>query len=143
VWDTLRWFWEHQASPGLYTWWEDEGEGNTFYLWNKVRGWVQPRHVTPHYWTAAEMLLLQLDMLAYVDESTDKPSLVIGAGIPVRWLDQPLRVEGLVTPYGIVNWEWNDGSMNITLNRATSEIPVRLDNIFPIDTRVQVEYQKR
>jgi hypothetical protein len=143
VWDTLRWFWEHQASPGLYTWWEDEGEGNTFYLWNKVRGWVQPRHVTPHYWTAAEMLLLQLDMLAYVDESTDKPSLVIGAGIPVRWLDQPLRVEGLVTPYGIVSWDWNDGSMNITINRATTEIPVRLGNIFPIDTRVQVKYQRR
>jgi hypothetical protein len=59
---TLHWFWNHQASPGLYTWWEGRGEENSFHRWNDVRGWVHPQHVTPHYWTAAEMLLLQLDL---------------------------------------------------------------------------------
>lgn len=59
---TVHWFWNHQASPGLYTWWEGNGEENSFHRWNDVRGWLHPAHVTPHYWTAAEMLLLQLDL---------------------------------------------------------------------------------
>jgi hypothetical protein len=59
---TMHWFWHHQASPGLYTWWEGSGRENSFHRWNDVRGWVHPGPVTPHYWTAAEMLLLQLDL---------------------------------------------------------------------------------
>ena len=59
---TMHWFWNHQASPGLYTWWEGSGEENSFHRWNDVRGWLHSAHVTPHYWTAAEMLLLQLDL---------------------------------------------------------------------------------
>ncbi len=59
---TMHWFWNHQASPGLYTWWEGRGEENSFHRWNDVRGWLYPPYVTPHYWTAAEMLLLQLDL---------------------------------------------------------------------------------
>jgi hypothetical protein len=60
---TLHWFWNHQVSPGLYTWWEGSGEENSFHGWDDVRGWLHPEHVTPHYWTAAEMLLLQLDLV--------------------------------------------------------------------------------
>ncbi|NEQ30842.1 MAG: hypothetical protein F6K04_07550 [Leptolyngbya sp. SIO4C5] len=67
VWQTLAWFWQHQASPGLYTWWEGEGEENTSGLWQQIYGWVDPPHVTPHYWTAAEMLLLQLDIGQHVE----------------------------------------------------------------------------
>ncbi len=59
---TMHWFWNHQTSPGLYTWWEGSGEENSFDRWNDIRGWLHPVHVTPHYWTAAEMLLLQLDL---------------------------------------------------------------------------------
>lgn len=77
LWTTLQWFWENQASPGLYTWWEGNGEENTFKRWEQVRGWVAPPHVTPHYWTTAEMLLMQLDMLAYIDVSDDNPIVVL------------------------------------------------------------------
>ncbi|MES4787080.1 MAG: hypothetical protein C4294_16080, partial [Nitrospiraceae bacterium] len=34
VWATLNWFWDHQASPGLYTWWAGNDEGNTLHRWN-------------------------------------------------------------------------------------------------------------
>ena len=86
TWLTLHWYWDHQVLLGLYTWWEGSGEENTFHLWEQVRGWLKPPYVTPHYWTAAETLLLQLDMLAYVDESKGgAPSLAVGAGIPPDW----------------------------------------------------------
>jgi hypothetical protein len=31
VWSTLNWFWNNQASPGLYSWWEGNGETNTYH----------------------------------------------------------------------------------------------------------------
>ena len=73
VWKTLNYFWRNQCSPGLYTYWEGNGEENTFDQWPHIRGWLKPPHVTPHYWTAAEMLLLQIDMLTYVNESGPEP----------------------------------------------------------------------
>ena len=77
AWITLSWFWANQMSPGLYTWWEGNGEENSFGLWQQIRGWVKPTCVTPHYWTAAEMLLLQLEMLGYVDlTGGDRKSVV-------------------------------------------------------------------
>jgi hypothetical protein len=30
LWQVLHWFWDHQDSPGLYTWGEGEGEENSF-----------------------------------------------------------------------------------------------------------------
>ena len=60
--ETVRWFLSHQASPGFYTWWEGSGEENSFHLWNQVRGWAKPPYVTPHYWTAAEMAFLLMDL---------------------------------------------------------------------------------
>ena len=68
VWTTLDWFWSHQSSPGLYTWWEESASVDSvtpFRLWERTRGWNKRPYVTPEYQTAAEMLLLQLDMLAY------------------------------------------------------------------------------
>lgn len=139
VWHNLEWFWEHQASPGLYTWWEGKGEENTFGLWENVRGWVNPPHVTPHYWTAAEMLLLQLDMLAYVDENAAEPTLVVGAGIPKAWLDKPMSAFGLHTRLGVVAWRWDRKAMHVEVEgeRCT----VRLGSAFAADTPVRVEVQ--
>lgn len=37
TWATLNWFWDHQSSPGLYTWWEGKGEENSFGRWTRVR----------------------------------------------------------------------------------------------------------
>ena len=137
VWNDLHWFWKHQASPGLYTWWEGNGEENTFHRWEQARGWVKPPHVTPHYWTAAEMLLLQLDMLAYVDESSDPPALVVGAGVPAAWLAKPVSVEDLPTRLGAVDWSWDRGQLRVKVKGAKCD--VRLGPAFPADTKLKVK----
>lgn len=137
AWNDVRWFWDNQGSPGLYTWWEGEGEENTFHRWEQVRGWVTPPHVTPHYWTAAEMLLLQLDMLAYLDESGAEPTLVIGAGVPEAWLAKPMNVEGLTTRLGGVDWQWKGGKMTVWLHGA--KCAVKLGPAFKSNTSLKVK----
>ena len=124
VWTNLEWFWREQTSPGLYTWWEGSREENTFHLWENIRGWVRPAHVTPHYWTAAEILALQVEMLAYVDESGNQPVLVIGEGVPRSWIGKPLRVGGLPTSLGVVDWSWNDGKMQVTIHGPRPKVRV-------------------
>lgn len=138
IWKTLRWFWEHQPSPGLYSWWEGRGEENAFRQWDYVRGWVKPPHVTPHYWSAATNLLLQLDMLTYVDESGAKPSLVVGGGIPPEWCGKPMRVHGMLTKIGAVNWDWDGRRMSVSVRGE--RLPVRLGPGFPKGSRVTVDY---
>jgi hypothetical protein len=142
AWATLIWFWEHQASPGLYTWWEDRTEGNSYYGWTRLRGWVSPPHVTPHYWTSAEMLLLQLDMLAYVDESGHEPALVIGAGVPSDWTTAPMSVGGVGTSLGFVSWTWRDGVMFVVIRGGPlRKARVRLGETFPAGASLRVEYR--
>jgi hypothetical protein len=138
VWETLNWFWNHQASPGLYTWWEGRGEENAFRQWDYVRGWVMPPHVTPHYWSAATHLLLQLDMLCYVDESDELFSLIVGGGIPKEWCSHPMKVHGSLTRIGMVNWDWDGHTMRVTVRG--NRCPVRLGPGFPKDAQVKVEY---
>ena len=138
VWRTLHWFWEHQASPGLYTWWEGDGVEKALGRWDYIRGWVNPPHVTPYYWTAAEMLLLQLDMLAYIEPSTPEPTLVIGAGIPVEWLDQPMKVKGLSTLVNQVDWMWDGQAMQVQVRGG--QMKVKLGSAFPANTPLQVDY---
>jgi hypothetical protein len=139
TWSTLRWFWTHQASPGLYTWWEGDGEENSFHQWGQVRGWVRPPYVSPHYWTAAEMLLLQLDMLAYVDRSDPRqPALIVGAGIPGDWTGQALAARGLLTALGSVDWEFRPGLMHVTVHGAPCAI--RLGRAFDPHTRLQTDF---
>jgi len=137
VWNDLRWFWNNQTSPGLYTWWEGSGEENTFHRWEQARGWVTPPHVTPHYWTAAEMLLLQLDMLAYVEPGDGKPVLVIGAGVPAAWLDKAVSVEDLPTRLGKVDWSWEKGKLTVKLRDFKGE--VRLGPAFPSSTKLKLK----
>jgi hypothetical protein len=141
TWKLLRWFWEHQASDGLYTWWEDEGEGNTYLFWNTVRGWVKPPHVTPHYWTNAEMLLLQLEMLAYTEDFRDRPTLVIGGGVPRSWLEHPVRVAGINTNVGRVNWSWRAGKLHVVIYGSQRGVDLRVGPAFPAGTPVAVEYR--
>ncbi len=127
VWKTIDWFWANQASAGLYSWWEGNGEENSFHRWDAIRGWVRPPNVTPHYWTAAEMLALQTDMLAYVDESEGQPVLVVGAGIPKTWMTHEMSVRGIVTKYGTVDWSWT-GKVAVTQHGA--QLPVRMGPSF-------------
>ncbi|MBO3457611.1 hypothetical protein G7B40_009010 [Aetokthonos hydrillicola Thurmond2011] len=140
LWKTLQWFWNHQASTGLYTWWEGDGEVNTSHRWEDIRGWVKPIHVTPHYWSAAEMLLMQLDMLAYTDIQASQPTVVIGAGIPTKWLHQPMSVEGLPIPNGQLDWIWDGNQMNVKITGG--QVNVKLGSVFPPTTPLKVDYVK-
>lgn len=140
VWSTLQWFWANQSSPGLYTWWgiNEEPDGilvpKNFSHWHRFRGWINPPHITPHYWSAAEMALLQLDMLAYVDRETN--TLVLGAGIPEQWLNQPMSIKGLLAGSSLVDWSWDGKQMNVQING--SKMNVKLGSTFPANTPVRV-----
>jgi len=136
TWKTLDYFRANQSSPGLYTWWEGQGEENTFNLWPQIRGWVAPPHVTPHYWTAAEMLLLQIDMLAYVDEAAAEPVLVVGGGVPPGWVGRPMRVRGLPTSLGLVDWSSEGRTLRVTLRGR--KCAVRPGPAFGPEVKVEV-----
>ena len=136
AWSTLRWYWQHQTSPGLYTWWEDKEEGNSYYLWDQVRGWVNPKMVTPHYWTSAEVLLLQLDMLAMPVTGSRGPALVLGAGVPPAWLADSLGVGGLRVRGRTVDWAWDRHRVRASVRGAPIEL--RLGPAFPPGTLLEL-----
>jgi hypothetical protein len=142
VWSTLQWLWDHQASPGLYTWWKDaeRDTADPFHRWDQIRGWVRPTHLTPDAWTAAEVLLLQLDMLAYTEEQPE-PTIVIGGGVPRRWLESPLVVRGIRTRLGQVDWTWNTRSVDVQV--SGKHAPVRLGGAFGRDVPVHVSFRER
>ncbi|MBW4474811.1 MAG: hypothetical protein KME45_31200 [Stenomitos rutilans HA7619-LM2] len=142
VWTTLRWFWRNQASSGLYTWWGKNDDSNgtripaSLSQWHRFRGWMTPAHVTPHYWTAAEMLLLQLDMLAYVDPIVNSSPLVVGAGIPQEWINQPMDIKGLYVGDNVVSWTWDTKQMIVQIRGK--HMNVHLGSVFPANTPVKV-----
>jgi hypothetical protein len=136
AWKTLEYFWKNQPSPGLYSWWEGRGEENAFRQWEYVRGWVKPPYVTPHYWAAATHLLLQMDMLALVDESDAEPAIVIGAGIPAEWCSKPMKVHGAWTKAGLIDWDWDGRKMSVKVRG--NRCPVRLGPGFPTGAGLEV-----
>jgi len=138
VWETVKWLWKNQSSPGLYTWGDGVGENPNQHQWERSRGWVTPPQSTPHYWTAAEMFLLQCDMLVGVDESTPDPVLIVGAGIPGYWMDRPMSVRGLSTRFGGVSWTWLNGRMNVVVYGR--KLPVRLGPAFKSNALLRVDY---
>ncbi len=135
-WNTLEYFWNHQSSPGLYTWWEGNGEENNSGRWQNVCGWIKPQNVTPHCWTAAEALALQLDMLAFIDESGSQPLLVIGEGIKKEWLTQPMKIEGLRVHGNIVNWNWDGKKLNVQIKGK--KMMVMAGTAFPTKVKLTV-----
>jgi hypothetical protein len=114
-WKTIDYFWKNQPSPGLYTFWEGDGEENSFGRWAHIRGWVKPPYVTPDNWAGCEMLMLQADMMAYRDPFVKEPTLVVGAGIPVGWMSRPMSVRGVSTDLGVVDWTWQGSQMKVVL----------------------------
>lgn len=138
AWETLERYWRHPATPGAYTWWEGNGEENSSYGWHSVRGWVAPKHVTPHYWTAAEVLALQLDMLTMLDETEAGPEVVIGAGVRPEWLKSPIGAEGIHVRGGRVDWRWDGSRVEVVLTGQRH--PVRLGPAFPAGTTVTVRH---
>jgi hypothetical protein len=142
VWTTLKWFWQNQASPGLYTWGESQDQSGgmpmpkSFSQWQRLRGWVNPPHLTPHYWTASEVALLQLDMLGYSDPSASSPTLVIGAGIPKEWLSKPMNVKGLPIAGRFINWNWDGQQMTVQIQGK--KMAIQPGSAFPANTPVTV-----
>lgn len=140
VWAVLHEIWNHQASPGLYTWdsprpWTtDVADG-----WQYIRGWHNRAAVSPDYETAALLLMLQQDMLAYVDDMKDGPAVVIGAGIPKAWLAQPMAVFGLALPGGSIDWQWDGYKMRVTARGPLRTI--RLGTAFPDNTEISLTPQ--
>ncbi len=132
----MRWFWKRQASPGLYTWWEDSTENNSYRRWDKLRGWTNPPTVTPHYWTTAQMLLLQLDMLARLEPGPGPATVIIGDGVPRSWLAGPLEVHGLRLRGRTIDWTWDGSRLRVALRGAP--LRVRLGPAFPPRTRIHV-----
>ena len=128
VWRTLDWLWTRQPLPGLYTQWEGWGEENGFGLRKQMRGWMRPPDVTPHNWSAAEMLL-QLAMLAETQEGEDSDDLVIGAGVPAAWLSRRIAVSDIGTAAGFVDRTRNGREVAVTIHGAA--VPVRLGPAFP------------
>ena len=140
VWSTLRWLWSHQASPGLYTWWRhaEKDTADPFHRWNHVRGWVRPTHLTPDAWSAAEVLLLQLDMLGYAEDATE-PTIVIGGGVPRSWLDRPLSARGIHTRLGAIDWTWDTRTLNVVVRGRPAR--VRPGDAFGADAGVRVRFE--
>jgi hypothetical protein len=52
----------------------------------------------PHLWVGSDFVRSFIDMIAYEREEDD--ALVLGAGIPSSWLERGIRVHGLRTIYG-------------------------------------------
>lgn len=125
TWNTLRYFWRNQCSPGLYTYWEGNGEENSFRQWEAYRGWLEPKYVTPHYWTASEMALLQMDMLVYVNEANDDYEIVVGSGVPPEWLNENMSFVGYKTKAGTVSWEYKNNVLNVIVSNANKKYRVR------------------
>jgi ribonucleoside-diphosphate reductase alpha chain len=80
------------------------------------------------------------DMLAGLDETGDEPTLVIGAGVPGPWLKHPLKVEGVGTRLGKVDWQWNNATVSVTLHGRTC--PVKLGPAFPAECKLRIESQR-
>ena len=78
----------------------------------------------PHTWVGSDFARSVLDLFAYERESDS--SLVIGAGIPEVWLDDPqgVSIANLRTAYGPLSYRMaRDGSGIVVTIEAGSRIP--------------------
>jgi hypothetical protein len=142
TWQTLHYFWNNQCSPGLFSYWEGSGEENSFRQWENYRGWLQPKYVTPHYWTASEMALLQLDMLTYIDESGPDFEFVIGGGVPESWLTKKIIVKDYRTKAGVVSWSYEKNMLSVIISGAIKKYKVRPGVAFmKAGTKLKVLYK--
>ncbi|HEV7486845.1 MAG TPA: discoidin domain-containing protein [Thermoanaerobaculia bacterium] len=75
----------------------------------------------PHLWVGSDFARSFIDMLAYERESDD--ALVLGAGIPSSWLDRGVRVRGLRTIYGPLNFSARRDGKRIVVNISGVRVP--------------------
>ncbi len=75
----------------------------------------------PHLWVGSDFARSLIDMLVYERESDD--ALVLGAGIPSSWLDRGVRVRGLRTIYGPLNFSARRDGKRIVVNISGVRMP--------------------
>jgi hypothetical protein len=75
----------------------------------------------PHLWVGSDFARSFIDMLAYERESDD--ALVLGAGIPSSWLDRGVRVRGLRTIYGPLNFSARRNGKRILVSTSGVRVP--------------------
>ncbi len=88
------------------------------------------------------MLILQLDMLAFVNEAGSKPSIVIGAGVPSEWLDCALKAENLYTEAGIIDWYYSKNKLEVII-RGKHKLPVYAGTNFRKSLKIVVKHKKK
>jgi hypothetical protein len=106
--EALQWFMQYRRPPGFQHWAE--------VVWHDERA---PRFIgdMPHTWCGTDYIRSVLDMLTYEDESDS--SLVIGAGVPDKWLEgDGVVVRGLHTRWGTLSY---------TMRRAATGVLVDID----------------
>lgn len=94
--EVWRWYFKHQLPAGWHHWAE--------VVWHDPR---TPRFIgdMPHSWCGSDFVNAVRLMLAF-ERDADK-SLILGAGLPLNWLQDPagVRVEGLRTFFGPVSFD--------------------------------------
>jgi hypothetical protein len=75
----------------------------------------------PHLWVGSDFARSFIDMLAYEREFDD--ALVLGAGIPSSWLDRGVRVRGLRTIYGPLNFSARRSGKRIIVHISGVRVP--------------------
>jgi hypothetical protein len=75
----------------------------------------------PHLWVGSDFVRSFIDMLAYERESDN--ALVLGAGIPSSWLERGVRVRGLRTIYGPLNFSARRKGKRIVVSISGVRVP--------------------
>ncbi|HXH39032.1 MAG TPA: coagulation factor 5/8 type domain-containing protein, partial [Thermoanaerobaculia bacterium] len=75
----------------------------------------------PHLWVGSDFVRSFIDMLVY--EREEDQALVIGAGIPDSWLDKGVRVHGLRTIYGPLDFSAQRSGTRIIVKISGVRVP--------------------
>jgi len=75
----------------------------------------------PHLWVGSDFVRSFIDMLVYEREEDD--ALVLGAGIPSSWLDRGVRVHGLRTNYGPLDFSAVRSGNRIVVHISGVRVP--------------------
>lgn len=128
--------------PDLNVLWAAAGADRHVRPWQDARGWVRATRSTPDYLSTAEMLLLQLDILAYARQRGDETfELKVGAGVTEDWLKTPISVSRAGTTAGFVDWSWDGQRLRVVHDGRVDS--VTMGKAFPRDVAVEVEVRSQ
>jgi len=120
----VRLGWRDRAQQ-LLQWFLDDRRPQGWKQWAEVvaNDYRSPSYVgdIPHLWVGTDFVRSFVDMLAYERESDQ--SLVLGAGIPASWLERGVRVRGLRTIYGPLDFSAKRDGARIVVHVAGERVP--------------------